>query len=226
MSDAAPLLGLSPFAAMLAVLLAGLASSASPCVVAAVPLVVGYVGGYAGYDRRRALFFSGAFVLGLSLAFTLLGAAVAYLGASFLPSGPLGRWLVGGVALAVGLHLLQALPLPGFLARACTLTTLRISGPLGAFGAGMLSGIVFSPCATPILIAILAVIGTQGDFALGMGLMFLYSIGHGALLMVAGSSVGLAGWLVRSAGAVRIGFWLRRCAGLLLVLFGIWLVFN
>lgn len=37
-----------PVWAMASALLAGIASSASPCAIAAVPLVVGYVGGYAG----------------------------------------------------------------------------------------------------------------------------------------------------------------------------------
>lgn len=221
--DAAPLIGLSPLAAMAAALLAGLASSASPCAVAAVPLVVGYVGGYAVDDRRRAFLFSAAFVLGLSLAFTLLGAAVAYLGASFLPSGPMGRWIAGGLTVAVGIHLLFELPLPRFLSRACAPANVKLAGPLGAFAAGALSGVVFSPCATPILIAILALIGTRGDFGFGMWLMFLYSLGHGAVLLVAGSSIGLAGWLTRSAGAKRIGIWLRRGAGLLLAGFGAWL---
>jgi len=222
--DAAPLLGLSPLAAMLAALLAGVASSASPCVVAAMPLVVGYVGGYAGDDRRRALRYSAAFVLGLALAFTALGAAVAWLGATFLPGGPWGQWLAGGLALAVGSQLLFDLPLPTRLARACSPVALRLTGGLGAFLAGALSGAVFSPCATPILIAILALVGTQGDFTFGMLLMFLYSLGHGALLLAAGSSVGLAGWLTRSAGARQAGVWLRRAAGLLLAGFGLWLL--
>ena len=162
-------------------------------------------------------------MLGLSLAFTLLGAAVVYLGASFLPSGPVGRWIVGGLILAVGLHLLFELPLPRLISRACIPVSVRLTGALGAFIAGALSGMMFSPCATPILIAILALIGTQGDSGFGMWLMFLYSLGHGALLLVAGSSVGLAGWLTRSAGVKRASLLLRRSAGLLLAGFGAWL---
>ncbi|TFG46794.1 MAG: cytochrome c biogenesis protein CcdA, partial [Candidatus Brocadiia bacterium] len=64
-----------PVIAFGAVFLAGIVSSASPCVLATIPLVVGYVGGYADGDRKKAFFYSIAFILGLSLTFTAFGAA-------------------------------------------------------------------------------------------------------------------------------------------------------
>ena len=81
MIETSTLLQSYPAAAAGTALLAGIASSVSPCTVAAVPLVVGYVGGYADGSRRLALLYAGAFVLGLSLVFTGLGLAVALAGA-------------------------------------------------------------------------------------------------------------------------------------------------
>lgn len=66
---------LYPLVAFGAVFLAGMLSSASPCVLATIPLVVGFVGGYADGDRLRAFRYSLAFILGLSLTFTAFGAA-------------------------------------------------------------------------------------------------------------------------------------------------------
>ena len=88
-------LALYPLLAFGAVFLAGVVSSASPCVLTTIPLVVGFVGGYADGDRRKAFLYSLCFVIGLSLTFTALGAAAALFGTLF---GALG----GGWYLTVG----------------------------------------------------------------------------------------------------------------------------
>jgi len=74
---------LYPLVAFGAVFLAGVISSASPCVLATIPLVIGFVGGYADGDRKKAFLYSVAFVLGLSITFTAFGAAAGLLGTMF-----------------------------------------------------------------------------------------------------------------------------------------------
>ena len=94
-----------PVIAFGAVFLAGIISSASPCVLATIPLVVGYVGGYADGDRKKAFFYSVAFILGLSLTFTAFGAAAGMLGTMF---GMMGGWwyvALGSVAVLMGLQM-------------------------------------------------------------------------------------------------------------------------
>lgn len=91
-----------PLLAFGAVFLAGIVSSASPCVLATIPLVVGFVGGYAEGDRWKAFRYSLAFILGLSLTFTAFGAAAGLLGTMF---GTMGGWwyvAAGIVALVMG----------------------------------------------------------------------------------------------------------------------------
>ena len=95
-----------PVLAFGAVFLAGVLSSASPCVLTTIPLVVGYVGGYAEGDRGKAFHYSLAFIIGMSLTFTAFGAAAGLLGTMF---GTLGGWwyvAAGVVALAMGGQLL------------------------------------------------------------------------------------------------------------------------
>ena len=91
-----------PLVAFGAVFLAGVLSSASPCVLATIPLVVGFVGGYSDGDRGKAFRYSLIFILGLSLTFTAFGAAAGLLGTMFGTLG--GPWyLVAGViALVMG----------------------------------------------------------------------------------------------------------------------------
>jgi cytochrome c biogenesis protein CcdA len=227
MSEAEVLIAAYPLAAAATALLAGLASSVSPCTVAAVPLVIGYVGGYADGSQRRAIAYSAAFALGMALAFTAIGLAVALAGALFLPAGGFWRWVLIGLALAAGASLLSGKGWFGLGQTQCGATppaTRAWRGIFGAFATGALSGFVFAPCATPVMVGILALIGNQQDVVFGTGLMFLYSAGHSALLLAAGSSVGFAQWLARARWAGRFNRVFTRLAGLLLVGYGLYLV--
>lgn len=218
MSESEALIAAYPAVAAATALVAGLASSVSPCTVAAVPLVVGYVGGYADGSRHRAIAYSAAFALGMALAFTTIGLAVALAGAIFLPAGDFWRWVLIALALAAGTSLLAGRGLPGLGKAQCGATAQRHRrGIFGALATGTLSGFVFAPCATPVMVGILALIGNQRDVLFGTGLMFLYSLGHSVLLLVAGSSIGFAQWLARARWAERFNWVFTRLAGLLLV---------
>lgn len=226
MIDSDVLIAAYPLAAAGTALLAGLASSLSPCTVAAVPLVVGYVGGYADGSRTRAFLYAAAFVLGLALAFTGVGLAIALAGSLFLPGSGIWRGLLIALALVAGVSLLSGRALPGMGGAQCgavTVKSRRWTGTLGAFLAGALSGVVFAPCATPVMVGILALIGNQQDVVFGTLLMFLYSLGHGALLLAAGSSIGFAQWVARSSWAGRINWLFTRLAGALLVGYALYL---
>lgn len=86
--------------AFVAVFIGGLISAASPCVLAAIPLIIGYVGGYSEGNKKKAALFPLVFVLGLSITFTLLGAAASVMG-QFLNF--MGSWLYIGLSVIAGL---------------------------------------------------------------------------------------------------------------------------
>lgn len=205
--------------AFAAVFLGGLISAASPCVLAAIPLIIGYVGGYSEGDKKKSALFSMVFVLGLSITFTLLGAAASVMG-QFL--GFMGRWLYigfAGIAIVMGLQLIGAIsiPLPFQKTRA-----VKAKGLLGAFLLGMLTGTVSSPCATPVLAVILTYVSTQGDMMYGGSLLFVYALGHCALIFVAGLSIGLTENIVGSRGVKHFSLYAKRLSGAILVIVGIY----
>src|SRR4030042_2539785 len=96
----------NPFLAYIGVFLGGILSSSSPCVLATIPLVIGYVGGYSGGDRRKAVLYSLTFILGLSLTFTVLGAIASIVGGLFGIISRTWYFIVGGIAAVIGLHLI------------------------------------------------------------------------------------------------------------------------
>lgn len=205
--------------AFVAVFIGGLISAASPCVLAAIPLIIGYVGGYSEGNKKKAALFSLVFVLGLSITFTLLGAAASAMG-QFL--GFMGRWLYIGlavIAIVMGLQLmgLLSIPLPFQKTRA-----VKTRGLLGAFLLGMLTGTVSSPCATPVLAVILAYVSTQGDMVYGGSLLFVYALGHCVLIFIAGLSVGLTENIISSRGAANFSLYAKKLSGAILAIMGLY----
>jgi cytochrome c-type biogenesis protein len=205
--------------AFLAVFAGGLISAASPCVLAAIPLIIGYVGGYSGGDKKKAAIYSLVFILGLSITFTLLGAAASVMG-GFL--GFMGRWLYVGlavIAVAMGLQLMGiiSIPLPFQKTR-----QVKSRGLWGAFLLGLLTGTISSPCATPVLAVILAYVSTQGDILYGGSLLFAYAVGHCALIFIAGLSVGLTESIVSSKGVKNFSLYSKKMSGALLVIVGLY----
>jgi cytochrome c-type biogenesis protein len=212
-----------PLLAFGAVFLAGVISSASPCVLATIPLVVGFVGGYADGDRSKAFRYSLAFVLGLSLTFTAFGAAAGLFGTMFGTLG--GKWYIvaGLVALVMGGQLmgLYELRLPvKFEYRP------KQGGVIGSFLLGLFFGVVSSPCATPVLVVLLTVVATKGEVLYGVALLFTYAIGHCLLMLVAGTFTGFVESLAKAKGVVNFSTWTKLAGGLVVALVGCYLLYQ
>lgn len=207
--------------ALLMSLIAGIVSSFSPCVLSAVPLVIGYVGGYANKDKNLALKYSLIFCLGLVITFTTFGALSAILGR--LMTGAGGWWYIvlGIIMITVALQLLGVIKLNTSF---CKVPKKR-TGLLGAFFLGILGGILSSPCSTPVLIAILAFVAGEGNITLGILMLFLYSIGHCTLILVAGMSVTFVEAFTESSGTKVAGKILKIFFSIGIIIIGIYLIY-
>ena len=212
----------NPLLAYLGVFVGGILSSSSPCVLATVPLVIGYVGGYSGGDRRKAMLFSLTFILGLSITFTILGAIASFIGGLFGVTGRTWYFVVGGIAIAIGLQLIGLyewnLPVPGHLQP-------KQRGLLGAFVLGLIFGIVSSPCATPVLVLILTFAASKGEILYGTSLLFVYAIAHCALIFLAGTATGFAESFIKSRGISSITSYGKKIGGSIVVAVGVYMVY-
>jgi len=205
--------------AFVAVFIGGLVSAASPCVLAAIPLIIGYVGGYSEGNKKKAALYSLVFILGLSITFTLLGAAASFMGQLF---GFLGRWLYIGLTAIAVLMGLQLMGLVNVSLPFQKTRSVRTKGLWGALFLGLLTGTVSSPCATPVLAVILAYVSTQGDMVYGGSLLFVYALGHCALIFIAGLSMGLTESIISSQGIKNFSLYSKRVSGAILVVVGIY----
>jgi len=212
----------NPFLAYLAVFIGGILTSSNPCVLATIPLVIGYVGGYSEGDRHKALLYSLIFIFGLSITFTILGAIASLMGGLFGMINQTWYFIVGGVAIAIGLHLIGLfewnIPVPVHLQP-------KQKGLLGAFLLGLLFGIISSPCATPVLVLVLTIVASKGELAYGVSLLFIYALGHCTLIFLAGTATGFVENFVKSKGISNLTTWGKRVGGLIVIFVGIYLFY-
>ena len=215
------IVALYPILAFGAVFLAGVISSASPCVLATIPLVVGFVGGYSDGDRMKAFRYSLAFILGLSLTFTAFGAAAGLLVTMFGTLG--GFWYVaaGIVALVMGGQMMGLYEIRLPIKRDFKP---KRGGLVGSFLLGLFFGIVSSPCATPVLVVVLTFVATKGQVLYGVALLFTYAIGHCLLMLFAGTFTGFVEGFVKARGVVNFSLWAKRVSGFIVVLVGGWFI--
>ncbi len=205
--------------APLAALVGGLLTAANPCVLAAAPLMVGYVAGQQRRTVLRSFLLSLTFAAGLTAMFGLIWFGV-WSASSLLPT-TWWKYIAVVVCLLMGLHLLGALQL-------------RIPAPAGSqpkqkgfFGAlllGLLFGLISMPCAGPVLAALIVVTPLYG-LAFGVTLLVAYSLGHCGLVIVGGTSIGFVQRLADSKGWTRSTALSRRLAGVLIIGVGLWLLF-
>lgn len=204
--------------APLAALIGGLLTAANPCVLAAAPLMVGYVAGQENKSVGRSFLLSLAFTAGLTVMFALIWFGV-WSASTLLPTA----WWVYVAAIVcflMGLHLLGALrftlPVPAGLKP-------KQKGVIGALLLGLLFGLISLPCAGPVLGALIVVTPLYG-MAFGIMLLVAYSLGHCGLVLVGGTSMGMVQKLADSKHWNLGTNVLRRIAGVLIIGVGVWVL--
>ncbi len=168
-------------------LVAGILTSVTPCALSSIPLVIGYVGGTGQKDTKRAFWLSVTFSLGMAVTFTTLGTAASILGK--LMQGT-GKWWYIVLGILMLLMALQTWEIYNFIPSSHAVSKSTKRGFIGSFIAGVLGGFFSSPCATPVLVVLLAMVAEKGNLLWGILLLLLYSIGHSFLVMIAGTSIG------------------------------------
>ena len=208
----------NPLVAYLSVFAAGLVSSFSPCVLITIPLVISYVGGYAEGDLRKSFTFSLAFVVGLSITFTILGAVASLAGTLMGDIGGYWKYILSAVAIVMGLQMMGLL---NFQIPTPRMVRTEQKGLIGAFLLGMLFGVASSPCATPVLALILTFVASKHNLAYGTSLLFVYALAHTVLVFMVGVSTGLAEVFLKSQKVADFSVYAHKVSGAIFVLIGI-----
>ena len=200
--------------AIFLIFLGGLITSIGPCNVSMIPILMAYVGGSSDTSRNKGFRLSLAFTLGSAVTFMLLGIIASFIGGFFGGSKTWLIYLVALVCLIVGLNMLGIIKfkLPNLGNR--ILRRPNRKGVISAFVMGLTVGLAGSQCGTPVLLVILSLVLSKGKLAYGAILLFVYALGRGVPVVLAGTFTGvikemplLAKWsliLERAAGVVLI----------------------
>jgi cytochrome c-type biogenesis protein len=183
-----------------------------------VPLMVGYIGGSRELPRRRAFFISLFFTLGLAVTFMFLGVLAAWLGGLLGGGTRLWYYILAAVCILIGLQMLGVLSFspPAWLEGARQVVNSR--GLVGAFLLGLVSGLVVSQCATPVLAVILTFVMAQRSGLLyGAVLLLLYALGCGLPLVLVGTFTAA---LKNLRALSQWTFVINKISGVLLILVG------
>lgn len=204
------------------VLFAGVLTSFSPCCLSTVPLVIGYVGGVGNKDTKNAFLLSITFAAGMAVTFTALGTIASLFGKLMLGAG---KWWFIVLGILMILMALQTWEVYNFIPSTYLTSKNTKKGFIGAFLTGILAGAFSSPCATPILVVIISLVSAGANIAWGVFLLLLYSIGHSALVVVAGTSVGFVKKITQSEKYGLASSIIKFITGALIMLIAVYLLY-
>ncbi|ADK86004.1 cytochrome c biogenesis protein transmembrane region [Desulfarculus baarsii DSM 2075] len=210
-------------AAMVGAFVWGVVSVAlSPCHLASIPLIVGYVAGQEKAVRPgQGVYYSLSFTAGLFVSIALVGLICSLLGLMLGDIGPYWTIAVGAVLLLVALDMLglRAMSMSGGL-----MAKLKVRGLGGALVLGLAYGVLSGSCTFGFLAPIMAVITVQQDLAAGLVLIGLFGLGHALPIAVAGSSTALVSGVLENSAFQRASLWFKRVAGVGVGLLGVYFI--
>ena len=172
----------------------GLIASVSPCVLALLPVQLSYLG--AQNQQRPNTGKVIEFSLGVITAYSILGLFTSLAGTLIIDHR-------GGLFITAGVIVIaMALQLKGWGPRVpwhrLNMGVIKAPGwinklPKGPLLIGFTFALVTSPCASPVLAAVLSSAAAAGSPPLAVVAMVMYAIGYSMVILLAGLGVELGG---------------------------------
>ncbi|HEC78897.1 MAG TPA: cytochrome C biogenesis protein [candidate division WOR-3 bacterium] len=195
----------------------------SPCHLASIPLIVGYVDEQGQISIKRAFWISVLFALGILVTIGLVGLITAFAGRMLGDIGAVGNYIVAVIFFVIGLHLLDVIPLPWLGPGG---TQVKRKGLIGAFIIGSIFGLALGPCTFAYMAPMLGVIFKVATARIyyAIWLLLAFGIGHCLLIVLVGTLTETVArylhWTEKSKTAAIV----KKICGVLVILGGIYLI--
>ena len=201
----------------------GILVSFTPCVYPLIPISAGYIGLRSVGSRSKGLILSLFYVTGVALTYSLLGVLASLTGTFFgaLSTNPVTYIVVGIVIMAFGVSMLDffTINIPNIVRP----PTLKKGNYFSTFLLGLTSGLIVSPCLTPVLGSILFYLTTKKNILYGATLLLSFAYGMGLLLIIIGT---FSSTLINLP---RLGKWsgfIKKVFSLVLIVFGLYFIYT
>ena len=165
----------------------GIVASVSPCSLAMLPLMIGYIGGCSKETPFRTFIQLCCFILGTALVFAIIGIICAITGSVFASIfGGYFTIIMASLLLVIGLKIIGILDfeIPVII------KSMPVNNTSSLFVYPLLLGVVFAlagtPCSTPILAGIMVFAAMGKSLWAAVIMLFLFAIGQGLILIIAG----------------------------------------
>lgn len=203
--------------------LGGMGMSLTPCVYPLIPITVGYIGAASAGSKLKGFISSLIYVTGIAVTYSILGLLAALTGTIFgrISSHPLTYLIVGVIIILFGLSMLEffRIPLPNFFKP----RQHKKHSYFSTFLLGLTSGLIVSPCLTPVLGSILLYLATKKNLLYGATLLLSFAYGMGLILILAGTFSTL---LVNLPKSGKWMVYMKRFCASILVIIGLYFIFT
>lgn len=196
----------------------------SPCHLASIPLIVGFIEEQGRMSTKRASAIASLFAVGILITIGLIGGITAAAGRMMGDVGHYGNYFVAAIFFVVGLHLVGVIPMPW---SGPGQVGMKRKGLWAAFILGLVFGIALGPCTFAYMAPMLGITFKLAatNVIYGITLLLAYGVGHCSVIVLAGTSTELVqrylNWNEQSRGVVMV----KVICGLLVLAGGVWLVY-
>lgn len=199
----------------------------SPCHLASIPLIVGYIDSQGDIRTSRAALISTLFSGGILITIAVIGIITGIAGRMMGDIGSIGNIIVAVLMVVIGLYLLGLIPIP-FLDSGINQPGIKKKGLIAAFLLGLFFGLALGPCTFAYMAPMLGVAFTvaSSNLLYAVTLVAAYAIGHCMVIIIAGTFTEVVQHMLRwnenSKGAV----FLKKGCGVLVVVAGIYMLLS
>lgn len=197
----------------------------SPCHLASIPLIIGYIGGQSDLTLKKAFQISLIFSAGMFTSVAAIGIITASLGRLMGDLGIWGNYFVAIIFFIVGLNLMGIIP---FNWNNISLSHSTKKGWLGSFLLGFIFGVGLGPCTFAFMAPILGAVFTIAKTRLWFSILLLiaFAIGHVLVIVLAGTFTEPVQRYLKWSEDSKGSKVLRFICGLLVVLGGFYLILK
>ncbi|MFC1717705.1 cytochrome c biogenesis CcdA family protein [Candidatus Poribacteria bacterium] len=197
----------------------------SPCHLASIPLIIGFIDQQGRTSTRRAFLTSTLFSVGILITIGAIGAITAGMGRMLGDVGRYGNYFVAIIFFFFGLHLLGVIPMPW---SGLGQVGMKRRGLLAAFILGLVFGVALGPCTFAYMAPMLGITFTlaASNVIYGIFLLLMYGIGHCSVIVFAGTYTEVVqrylNWNEQSRGAII----LKKVCGVFIILGGVYMIYT